>query len=193
MISGIVLAAGSAERMGRQKLLLELKGKPVLERVLEAALASDLDEVICVVRELGEIQEKIPLRHEKLRWIQNEKAQEGLSTSVIAGLRAASPKSEAALFLVGDQPMVKAELINGLIELFRKEKAPIVAPVYQGESRNPVLFRRELFPEILKLTGDRGARGLIEKYRDQTARLEWDDETPFVDLDTWEDYLRLSR
>lgn len=193
MISGIILAAGLAERMGQPKLLLDLKGKPVLQWTLEAALVSRLDEIICVVRELKEISEVIPLKSEKLRWIANERAEEGLSTSIIAGLKALGRESEAALFLVGDQPMVKPELINGLIDLFRNSRVSIVSPVFAGEARNPVLFRRDLFPELLKLTGDRGGRGLIETHKNEAAFLEWQDEVPFLDVDVWEDYEKLKK
>ncbi|MGH7774575.1 MAG: nucleotidyltransferase family protein [Candidatus Binatia bacterium] len=193
MISAIILAAGSAKRMGQQKLRLDFKGKPILQWALEAALSSKLGEVICVVRELKEAQQAISIQHDKLRWIANERAHEGQSTSVIAGLKAISPQSEAALFLVGDQPLVKADLINGLIDLFSKSAALIVAPTFQGQTRNPVLFHRELFPELLKLTGDRGGRGLIERYKNNAAFLEWNEEGPFLDLDTWEDYEKLNR
>ena len=179
--------------MGRQKLLLDLKGKPVLQWVLEAALSSELDEVVCVVREANEIQKGISLKDDKLRWVTNEKASEGQNTSVIAGLKAINPQSEAALFLVGDQPLVKRDLIDGLIDLFRKTTALIVAPTFQGQTRNPVLFRKDLFPEFLKLTGDRGGRRLIEKYKDKTVFLEWKEEAPFLDVDRWEDYEILNR
>src|SRR3990170_108900 len=193
MIAGIILAAGAAQRMGQQKLLLDLKGKPILQWVLEAALSSELDEVVCVVRELKKIQQGISRKHEKLGWAVNERAAEGQGTSVIAGLKAINPQSEAALFLVGDQPLVKRDLINGLIDLFRKTAALIVAPTFQGQTRNPVLFRKDLFPEFLKLTGDRGGRRLIETYRDKIALLDWKDEAPFLDVDRWEDYERLKR
>ena len=193
MISGIILAAGAAQRMGQQKLLLDLKGKPILQWVLEAALSSELDEVVCVVREANEIQKGISLKDDKLRWVTNEKASEGQNTSVIAGLKAINPQSEAALFLVGDQPLVKRDLIDGLIDLFRKTAALIVAPTFQGQTRNPVLFHRDLFPELLKLAGDRGGRGLIEKYKNKTVFLEWKEEAPFLDVDRWEDYERLKR
>lgn len=191
MISGIVLAAGASERMGQQKLYLDFKGKPVLRRVLEAALASDLDEVVCAVRDVSEVQQRISLKHDKLRWVCNAKAPQGQSTSIIAGLKTVSPQSEAALFLVGDQPLVKPELINGLIDLFRKTPALIAAPTFRGQTRNPVLFHKDLFPELLELTGDKGGRGLIQKYKDKAAFLKWEEEAPFIDVDHWEDYERL--
>jgi len=193
MISGIVLAAGTAKRMGEQKLFLDIQGKVVLERVLSAALSSDLQEVVCVIRELGTSKQKVRIEHRKLRWTVNEKAAEGQSTSVICGLQSLAPQSEAALFMVGDQPFLSPDLINGLIGLYRRKPAPIVAPVFQGETRNPVLFGRELFSELFLLAGDRGGKSLIDKFRSRAVFLPWEDESPFLDLDTWEDYERLMR
>lgn len=181
MISAVVLAAGRAERMGEQKLLLPLRGKPVLQRVLESALASGLHEVICVVRDLGLIRQQISLVDDRLYWLVNYGADRGQSSSVIAGLWAIDAKSDGAIFLVGDQPMVGRDLIDSMIDRFKTSSAWIVAPSFKQQTRNPVLFRRNLFPELLKLTGDRGGRLLIEKYRDQTALVEWDDEVPFMD------------
>ncbi|MEE9570018.1 MAG: nucleotidyltransferase family protein [Candidatus Binatia bacterium] len=191
MVTGIVLAAGEARRMGQQKLLLDFNGRPILLWVLSAVLASDLAEVICVVREQDELPRKIDLDRDRVRWVTNEKAHEGQSTSVVAGLKMVSIQSSAALFVVGDQPLIRTELINGLIDLHLKSAAPVVAPVFRGETRNPVLFHRDLFPELLQLTGDRGGKVLMEKYREKGAFLQWDDEAPFLDLDVWQDYERL--
>jgi molybdenum cofactor cytidylyltransferase len=177
--------------MGEQKLLLPLREKPVLQWVLESALASDLHEIVCVVRGLETVRRKIPLADERLYWLVNYAADRGQSTSIIAGLWSVDPRSEGALFIVGDQPMIRRELINALIERFEKSPAWIVAPSFQGHPRNPVLFRRNLFPDLLRLKGDRGGRGLIETYRDKTDLLEWSDETPFMDLDVREDYEKL--
>jgi len=191
MISAVVLAAGRAQRLGEEKLLLPLRGKPVLQWVLESALASDLDEIVCVTRELASVRRQLNLSDERLFWLTNYAADRGQSTSVISGLWATNPKSEGVMFLVGDQPLIRKELINSLIEKFRTGWAWIVAPSFNREPRNPVLFRRNLFPELLQLSGDRGGRVLIEKHRNKTALVEWKDETPFLDIDVHEDYERL--
>jgi molybdenum cofactor cytidylyltransferase len=191
MISAVVLAAGRAERMGEQKLLLPLNDKPVLQWVLESALSSSVQEVICVVRDLKPLRQRITLAHDRLHWLINYAADRGQSTSVIAGLWAIDPRSEGALFLVGDQPLVRKDLIDALIERFEQSSALIVAPSFKGRTRNPVLCRRELFPELLKLTGDRGGRLLIEKHKSRTDLVEWHQEMPFMDIDVREDYERL--
>ena len=158
MISAVVLAAGRAQSLGEEKVLLPLRGKPVLQWVLESALASDLDEIVCVTRELATARRQLNLSDERLLWLTNYAADRGQSTSVISGLWATNPKSEGVMFLVGDQPLIRKELINSLIEKFRTGSAWIVAPSFNGEPRNPVLFRRNLFPELLQLSGDRGGR-----------------------------------
>jgi molybdenum cofactor cytidylyltransferase len=193
MISAVVLAAGSARRMGEQKLLLPLRGKPVLQWVLESVLASDVAEVVCVVRNLELLPPRISMKYEKMFWLINEEADRGQSTSVIAGLWATDPNSEGVLFVVGDQPMIRAELINALIERFQKTSALIVAPRHNGQTRNPVLFRRAIFPELLEILGDRGGRALIERHTEKTEFVEWQDELTFMDLDVREDYERLKQ
>jgi molybdenum cofactor cytidylyltransferase len=191
MISAVVLAAGRAERMGEQKLLLPLAGKPVLQWVIEGALESDVREVICVVRDLEFARRHVSVVDDRLFWLMNHAADRGQSTSVVAGLWATDPKSAGVLFLVGDQPMIRKDLIDSLIARFSSSAASIVAPGFQGQPRNPVLFRRDLFPELIKLTGDRGGRVLIEKHRDKTEIVDWTDETPFMDIDVREDYDKL--
>jgi molybdenum cofactor cytidylyltransferase len=191
VISAVVLAAGQAQRLGQPKLFLPLRGKPVLQWVLESALASDLDEIVCVTRELRSTQRQLDLSAERLLWLTNYAADRGQSTSVIAGLWATSPKSDGVMFLVGDQPLIPKELINALIKKFAAGRAWIVAPSFKNEPRNPVLFRRDLFSELLQLTGDRGGRALIDKHKKKTALVEWQDEIPFLDLDVHEDYERL--
>jgi CTP:molybdopterin cytidylyltransferase MocA len=150
-----------------------------------------LDEIVCVTRELTSAQRQLNLSDERLLWLTNYAADRGQSTSVISGLWATNPRSDGVMFLVGDQPLIRKELINALIEKFKSGSAWIVAPSFEQAPRNPVLFRRDLFPELLQLTGDRGGRMLIEKYKNRTALVEWKDEISFLDLDVHEDYERL--
>jgi molybdenum cofactor cytidylyltransferase len=191
VISAVVLAAGQAQRLGQPKLFLPLRGKPVLQWVLESALASDLDEIVCVTRELRSAQRQLDVSDERLLWLTNYAADRGQSTSVIAGLWATNQKSDGVMFLIGDQPLIPKELINALIKKFTSGSAWIVAPSFKNEPRNPVLFRRDLFSELLQLTGDRGGRALIDKHKKKTALVEWQDEFPFLDMDVHEDYERL--
>jgi molybdenum cofactor cytidylyltransferase len=191
MISSVVLAAGRADRIGEQKSLLPLGGKPALQWVLESALASDLHEIVCVVRDLEAVRRRISLVDERLYWLTNYVADQGQSTSLIAGLWAIDPKSDGALILAGDQPMIRPELINSLVKGSENRNALIVAPSFQGQIRNPVLFRRDLFAELLQLTGDRAGQGLIEKYRKKTALVEWNDEVSFMDIDDRDDHTKI--
>ena len=191
MISAIVLAAGKAKRMGAPKLFLALHGKPLLQWSLESVLATEVIEVICVVRDLTAAHANISVADDRLAWLVNERADAGQSSSIISGLWAIDPKADAALFVVGDQPMLSSQLINALFDRFNRVSAPIIAPIFQGQVRNPALFRREIFPELLKLEGDRGERAVIEKYQDRLELVQWNEEAPFMDIDDQKDYERI--
>ena len=191
MVSAVVFAAGSSERVAEQNSLLPLGGKPALQWILEGALASDLREVICVVRDLNAARRHISLTDDRLFWLVNYGADGAQSSSLGAGLWAIDPNSDGVLFLAGDQPFIRSELIDALIDRFENSSAPIVAPSFMGEARNPVLFRRELFPDLLKLTGNRGARALLEKNRDKAELVPWAEEIPSLDVDARADYARL--
>lgn len=191
MISAIVLAAGKDERMEQPKLFLPLHNKPVLQWALESVLATAVIEVICVVRDLAAVRAHISVADRRLSWLVNDRADAGQSSSVITGLWAVDSKADAALFAVGHQPLISSELINALIDRFNRGSAPIIAPTFQGQVRNPALFRREIFPELLKLEGDRGGRAVIEKYQDRLELVQWNEEAPFMDIDDQKDYERI--
>ena len=191
MVSAVILAAGRAESMGEQKVLLPLRDTPGLQRVLEGALASKVREVVCVVSDLASARRHVTVENERLIWLVNYGADGGPNSSMIAGLWAIDPNSDGVLFLAGDQPFIRSELIDALIDRFENSSAPIVAPSFMGEARNPILFRRELFPDLLKLTGNRGARALLEKNRDKAELVPWAEEIPSLDVDARADYARL--
>lgn len=127
---------------------------------------------------------------------------EGQSRSVLAGLKAlvplplrssASPHEGAGdpgaiVFLLADQPGVTPELLSALIQRHRETLAPIVAPRYRGQRGNPVLFDRATFPEFERLTGDVGARPIIQAHWDQIAWVDWPTPEILQDIDTVGDY-----
>jgi molybdenum cofactor cytidylyltransferase len=189
-IAGVILAAGGASRMGRPKQLLDWGGRPLVRVAAEQALASRLDTLLVVVgaasAEVGAALAGLPLRI-----VPCPEYASGQSASLRAGIAALGPEVAAALVLLADQPFVTAAIIDRLIAEWRATAAPIVAPAYRGVRGNPVLFARALFPELLAVTGDRGARQVIASDPARVATVPFDDDRPLADIDTPEEYERL--
>lgn len=186
MIAAVVLAAGTSSRLGAPKQMLQYRGRPVLAMVVENILKSPVDRVVVVLgyraEELAVILEGFPVET-----VVNGRYAGGQSTSVKAGLAALGGSAEAALFVLGDQPLVKPQTVRLLIERYRISGG-IVAPYYRGQRGNPVLFGRRFFPEIEALEGDAGAREIIKKHPESLNRVDVDDPGILFDIDTWEDY-----
>lgn len=189
-VAGIILAAGRSSRLGRPKQLLPLGGKPLLQHVLDAAHASTLDEVIVV---LGERAAEIAaaLDQGRARVVVNERHTDGQSTSLQSGLLALAQDTDGAIFMLGDQPAITASLIDAIIERFRATGAPIVAPRYTDGTGNPVVFARGLWPELLAIAGDVGARDVLRAHRADVVDVPIA-TTRLPDVDTWEDYQQIS-
>lgn len=189
-VAAIILAAGASSRMGRPKQLLDWRGLPLIRAVAEQALAAQTDQVLVVVGAAGDAVAQA-LEGLSLRIVANPRAAEGQSTSLRAGVAALGPEVGAALILLGDQPFVAAPLLDRIIAAWRATGATIVAPVYQGQRGNPVLFARAVFPELLAVAGDQGARGVVAADPTRVHALPFDDLRPLADIDTPEDYDRL--
>lgn len=191
-IVGVVLAAGMSRRLGRPKQLIDLGGKPLVAHVVERANASALDRVIVVTGHAHEDVETA-LRGHDVEIVVNPHFADGQSTSLIAGVGALSPDCAAMVVLLGDQPLVSTSAIDRLIARRRVHGDAIVMTGY-GESRShPVLFGRELFPELLTASGDQGAREIIRRHRDDVVVVASGEATPPADVDTEEAYAALLR
>jgi molybdenum cofactor cytidylyltransferase len=190
-VAGILLAAGIARRMGSAKVLLPWHGRPLIRHLAEVALASGLVEVIVVVGhqadEVAAALEDLPVRV-----VHNPVYADGQSTSLHAGLAAVPEHATAAMVLLADQPLLTTEVIDALLATFRETAAPIVAACAAGRRGNPVLFARELFPELAAIGGDEGARSVIVAHRERLRCVEVDGAV-FVDVDTPEEYDALRR
>ena len=185
----MVLAAGLSLRMGRPKLLLDWGGKPVVRRAVERVKAGGVDEVVIVLGHEGQAIREA-LKGLPVRFVKNPEPEAGQAGSIACGVAVLGPAVSAALIALGDQPALPPEVIPRLLQAFKETGKPIVAPLYRGVQGNPVLFAATVFPELRTLTGDRGARSVVEKDPPRVALVSFDFPMP-ADLDTFEDYERL--
>lgn len=183
-IGGVVLAAGTSSRFASgNKLLARVEGMPVVERVLGVARRSALDDVVAVVgHDANAVTDAIA--HLDVPTRLNDEYGEGQSTSVRLGIDVAREEGwDAAMILLGDMPFVRPRTVDELVEAYRTGAATIVAPRYEGERGNPVLFDQAHFETLAGVDGDRGGRALVSNH-DGTAFVETDDRGVRRDVDT---------
>ncbi len=195
--------------MGRAKLLLPFEGRSVLEHVVGAALEAGAGLTVVVLGHQADAARKVLAKawpgRADLRVVTNPDYLAGQAGSLRAGLRGAltaAPEPAAAppravVFCLGDQPLVTAETVTALIDAYLASppwsRPLVVAPVHAGRRGNPVLVDRRLFPELLALTGDTGAREVLERHTGKDTLLVPAGPEVLADIDTPDDYARLVR
>ena len=187
-IAAIVLAAGRSSRMPANKLLTLIDGKPVIRRTLEAVCASCADPVIVVT---GHQANKVTaaLSDLPVTIVENVCFTNGLSSSLICGVKRLPQSLDGFLVALGDMPYVPPAVIDQLIAAFDPASGHgIVVPVSGGRRGNPVLWENSLATEFLALTGDQGAKHLMALHAQLLYELEVDSDSVLTDLDTPEDF-----
>ena len=182
MISAIVLAAGLARRFGSAKPLALYAGKPLVRCVVERFAGFDV--VVVIPAPVADYD--AALAGTSTRRVINERPSDGLSSSLRAGIAALDARTQAVLVVLADQPTIERDVIESIVAEWRNTRALIVAPVYRGERGHPVLFDAAVFPELRALTGDRGARDVIEREPGRVRLITVDREPP-RDVDTPDD------
>jgi len=187
-VGGIILAAGASSRMNRNKLLLPMpEGGTVLGAVIDQALQAGLDSLVLVSGAQREQVEEIA-RDKGVAWVYNPDYAQGQSTSMKRGL-AALPEQSAALFILGDQPLITAAVYRKLAETYRREGPTIVVPRGEdGERGNPSLIAPELFGELLRITGDVGGRPVLRQHIQEIHYVDVGGVAVLRDIDTLEQY-----
>ncbi|WP_363346080.1 nucleotidyltransferase family protein [Methylocystis echinoides] len=163
-ISVVLLAAGRGSRFGgaSNKLLADFDGRPLVRRAAEAALASRARDTI-VVTGHGRPEIEAALAGLPLSFAHNPDFASGLASSLRKGLAAAAA-ADAVIVLLADMPGVSSGLIDGLIFAFEKApEAPAIVPVQGGRRGNPALLAKSLFPRLMALEGDEGAKRLLSE------------------------------
>lgn len=189
-VGGIVLAAGHSSRMpGSQKLLLDIDGVPMVRHVLDAASEGGCHQTVVVYAE-DDVRRAVDGRTEV---VFNAKSASGMASSLRVGLKALRPEIEGAMVLLGDQPLVGSRTVATLLRAWRREGSRPAVAVSQGEDgwSPPVVLSRAMWPQLLALRGDSGARQVLQ------GRPELLDIVPAPgradDIDTPDDYAKIVR
>ena len=188
-IAAIVLAAGRSTRfagdqVGATKLIAEFNGKPLVRHVAEAALASKARPVIVVTGHADD-QVQEALAGLPLKFVYNKDYATGLASSLRVGIAAVPASASGAIILLGDMPLVTSDLIDEVIRSFGEgANADAVAPVTAGRRGNPVLLARSLFAGVAGLTGDEGARRLLQNPGIHVIEIASTGEATGADIDT---------
>jgi|TARA_R110002073_G_scaffold107601_5_gene242335 molybdenum cofactor cytidylyltransferase len=187
-VAAIILGGGRSTRMGTvNKLTSDFEGKPMIAHVADAALASKADGIILVT---GHEKEDVlkALAGRPMSYAHNPDYADGLSTSIKAGIEAATeldPPVNAAVILLGDMPLITADLIDRLINARDPaEEKLICVPVVGKKRGNPVLWDASFFSDLLNLSGDVGAKALMAQNSDLVCEVPVDGEGPLTDFDT---------
>ncbi|HXI83637.1 MAG TPA: nucleotidyltransferase family protein [Verrucomicrobiae bacterium] len=185
----IILAAGESRRMGRPKQLLAFGGKTMLECVIDAFQTPRVDEVRVVLGyKADEIAEKIAYTSCKI--LKNDRYPLGMFTSMQAGLRELPKETRIVLIAICDQPRLKRETVETLIEEFEKRHHKILIPSYSGRQGHPPLFRAEYAKEILAMDESMTLKHFYGEHADDIERLVVEDEGVLIDIDDRETYER---
>lgn len=187
MISAILLGAGESKRMGKDKLSLPWGKKTIFEQCLQTLQRSKVKEVIVVLNRRNKGLVPV-LSGAGGKVVINPDSKKGMSLSIRRGLQSVSPKSRGVLIALGDQPLLKTQTINALIEVFEKGESEIIAPSFKGRRGHPVIFHRKHVKELLKLRGDAGAKSMIERHPEKVCIVPVKSPGVIRDIDTWEDY-----
>lgn len=193
-VPAILLAAGASTRLGQPKQLLQLtafSGETLLDHAVAVARASGAAPIFVV---LGAHAKQIILECELLDCIlvPNEAWAEGMASSLRVGIAAVlehAPTAPGAMVLVCDQPGVSAEHLDNMLDAHQADTDRIVASRYAGRMGVPVIFPRRLFPALLALQGDHGARLLLQQAGTTVHAIDFPGGE--LDLDSPEDLQRL--
>jgi CTP:molybdopterin cytidylyltransferase MocA len=193
-IPAIVLAAGGSTRLGQPKQLLrlpELGGETLVDHTINLAIAAGTAPVFVVLgAEANEIQRQSQLL--ECIVIRNEAWREGMASSIRLGVAAVmgnAPDASGAMVLVCDQPALSADHLRALLNAHRADPKSIVASRYAGRAGVPVVFPRALFPALLELKGDQGARAMLQQSGLAVDAIDFPGGE--LDLDSPEDLQRL--
>ena len=195
MISGILLAAGESKRMQPDfKLLLKWGKRTVVGECVHQLRNSQLADIFVVLGH-READVRTRLAGTGVQYLVNEDYTKGMLTSVKTGLAALGPNTDAVMIALVDQPMVPSVVVDKLIEAYGDGSKGIVVPTYNGKHGHPIIVGINHVDEIMKLdeNSPEGLKAFINAHKNDCLEVPVETSAVIEDLDTPEDYQRLSK
>lgn len=184
-VAGIVLAAGSSTRMGRNKLLLDVGGETLVRRAVRLAGEAGLDPVILVTGHARRTVER-EVRNLDCTLAFNPDHETGIQTSVACGIAAVPEACAATIVMLSDMPFVTARMVRTLVERHAETDAPLVVSRYGDVNAPPILYGRGLFGEISRMRAGCG-REVVRRHHERAVPVDWPADR-LRDLDRPDEY-----
>jgi molybdenum cofactor cytidylyltransferase len=183
-IAAVILAGGLSRRMGSNKLLEVVNGKPMVGAVADAMLAAGASPVLVVTGHQAE-RLRDALKDRPVTFVHNPDFAQGMSTTLRRGIEALPDDIDAAVVSLGDMPFLTGAHVSRLIAAFDPEhERDICVPAFQGQRGNPILWGRRFFDELRQVQGDMGAREVVKRHANAGHLVPMDDDAVLRDVDT---------
>ena len=189
-LSILILAAGSSSRLGSPKQLIEFEGQTLIERITETALSISEDVLIVLGGNYELVLPKLSRFNDNVSTLFNPNWQEGMGTSIRVGMEKLVDKSDLVIILLSDQPFVSKVLLQNMLQTYANNQNPIVSCVYNDTLGVPILFDKSVFPKLLKLSEDKGAKSFLHLYKDRISTINFPEG--IIDIDTTGDVEKLN-
>lgn len=189
----ILLAAGNSSRMGSPKQLLMYHGKTFLEKIIDTALEIFDPNHIVLVLGARHYEISSVIKNKNIHIIINENWESGMASSIQSGMKVLSvlfPEMERCFISVCDQPHLTDDLFSKMLQLKETSEKEIVVAKYADTLGVPALFSKKYFKQLMELTGEQGAKKIIQQNMNDVESFEF--EKGAVDIDTPSDYNHLN-
>ena len=190
-LSILILAAGNSSRLGQPKQLIEFEGQTLIERITETALLFSDDILIVLGGNFELIIPKLERFNNSISTIFNPNWQQGMGTSISIGVEKLAEKADLILILLSDQPFISKVLLQNMMQTFAKSSNHIVSCVYNQQLGVPMIFDKSMFPQLIKLNGEKGAKSFLHLYKNSISVVDFPEG--IIDIDTPEDLEKLRK
>jgi len=191
MLAAVILSGGASRRMGSPKALLPYQGRPFLEHLLEVANHPCIGVRRVVLGPDAEIiSAQVSLSPQEV--VINSDWQRGQLSSIQAAIRSLPAGTAGLLVCPVDHPLISSSLVGDLIEVFEKNHAALVLPLFEGRRGHPVIFASRLYDELLNAPEDTGARAVVWAHSNEICEVSTTEEGCVLNLNDPEAFQRYS-